>query len=224
MEETIRYICLHIKTLILFQILFLKECENININILPVLLFANSWRWDIKIVTFTFYNHFLMKYVAILRKIVNHRRMRWSSVNEMSEEALLNSHSLYPRREGWRTCWLGRGWWGQQDPHKWPEINWNRAGVYAEGHRQGIQVKGLLGRNPERARNGGAENECFEANSTGWFKSDPKIYLQQVDWPLCSMICFWRSWQYIYYDVSYLGLFFREFKHELVVMTVGNSF
>jgi hypothetical protein len=48
--------------------------------------------------------------------------------------------------------------------------------------------------------------------------------LQQVDWPLCSMICFWRSWQYIYYDVSYLGLFFREFKHELVVMTVGNSF
>ena len=33
--------------------------------------------------------------------------------------------------------------------------------------RQGIQVKGLLGRNPERARNGGAENECFEANSTG---------------------------------------------------------
>ena len=30
-----------------------------------------------------------------------------------------------------------------------------------------VQVKGLLGRNPERARNGGAENECFEANSTG---------------------------------------------------------
>ena len=40
-------------------------------------------------------------------------------------------------------------------------------GVYAEGHRQGVQVKGLLGRNCERARNGGAENECFEANSTG---------------------------------------------------------
>ena len=123
-------------------------CGN-QVKILHVLLFANSWRWDIKIVTFTFYNHFLMKYVAILRKIVNHRRMRWSSVNEMSEEALLNSHSLYPRREGWRTCWLGRGWWGQQDPHKWPEINWNRGRVYAEGHRQGVQVKGLLGRNPE---------------------------------------------------------------------------
>ena len=104
------------------------------------------------------------------------------------------------------------------------ELNQNRGGVYAEGHRQGVQVKGLLGRNPERARNGGAENECFEANSTGWFKSDPKIYLQQVDWPLCSVICFWRSWQYIYNDVSYLGLFFPEFKHELVVMTVGNSF
>ena len=47
------------------------------------------------------------------------------------------------------------------------ELNRNRGGVYAEGHRQGVQVKGLLGRNPERARNGGAENECFEANSTG---------------------------------------------------------
>ena len=47
------------------------------------------------------------------------------------------------------------------------ELNRNQGGVYAEGHRQGVQVKGLLGRNPERARNGGAENECFEANSTG---------------------------------------------------------
>ena len=47
------------------------------------------------------------------------------------------------------------------------ELNRNRGGVYAEGHRQGVQVKGLLGRSPERARNGGAENACFEANPTG---------------------------------------------------------
>ena len=47
------------------------------------------------------------------------------------------------------------------------ELNRNRGGVYAEGHRQGVQVKGLLGQSPERARNGGAENACFEANPTG---------------------------------------------------------
>ena len=47
------------------------------------------------------------------------------------------------------------------------ELNRNRGSIYAEGHCQGVQVKGLLGQNPERARNGGAENECFEANSTG---------------------------------------------------------
>ena len=81
--------------------------------------------------------------------------MRWSSVKEMSEEALLNSHfeigeEMRRRNEGWRTCWLDGGWWGgQQDQHKWPEINWNQGSVYAEGHRQGVQVKGLLGRNPE---------------------------------------------------------------------------
>ena len=61
------------------------------------------------------------------------------------------------------------------------ELNRNRGGVYAEGHRQGVQVKGLLGRSPERARNGGAENACFEANPTGWCKSAPNIYLQQAD-------------------------------------------
>ena len=150
--------------------------------------------------------------------------MRWSSVKEMSEEALLNSHfeigeEMRWRNEGWRTCWLDGGWWGgQQDPHKWPEINRNQGSVYAEGHRQGVQVKGLLGQSPERARNGGAENACFEANPTGWYKSAPKIYLQQADWSRCSMICFWRFWQYIYYDKSYLGLFFWEFKHELVVI------
>ena len=44
-----------------------KSSENININILHVHLFANSWRWDSKIVTFTFYHHFFMKYVVILQ-------------------------------------------------------------------------------------------------------------------------------------------------------------
>ena len=47
------------------------------------------------------------------------------------------------------------------------ELNRNRGSIYAEGHCQGVQVKGLLGRSPERARNGGAENACFEANPTG---------------------------------------------------------
>ena len=47
------------------------------------------------------------------------------------------------------------------------ELDRNQGGVYAEGHRQGAHVKGLLGRSPERARNGGAENACFEANPTG---------------------------------------------------------